>query len=59
MKLGGKDVGYGTKDLTKLRNNIDTKKMGPPSFLMVLTGGQYAVKIPDGVYVALIGCLRD
>ena len=30
-----------------------------PSFLMILTGGQYAYQREDGVYVVPIGCLKD
>ena len=59
VKLGGKDVDDGARNLLRLKDNIDTEKMRPPSFLMVLTGGQYAVKRPDGVYVVPIGCLRE
>ncbi|MCL2295836.1 MAG: DUF4143 domain-containing protein, partial [Methanomassiliicoccaceae archaeon] len=59
VKLGGKDVEDGVKNLIKLKDNIDAEKMRPPSFLMVLTGGQYAVQRPDGVYVVPIGCLRE
>ena len=42
----------------KLKHQIDTAKMKEPSFLMVLTGGQYAYRREDGVYVVPIGCLR-
>jgi len=30
-----------------------------PSFLLVLTGGQYAYRRKDGVYVVPIGCFKD
>jgi len=33
--------------------------MMEPSFLMVLTAGEYAYRCDDGVYVVPIGCLRD
>lgn len=29
-----------------------------PDVLMILTGGQYAYRRKDGVYVVPIGCLR-
>ncbi len=33
--------------------------MGEPSFLMVITGGEYAYKRSDGVLIVPIGCLKD
>jgi len=33
-------------------------KIGEPSFLMVITGGQFAYRRSDGVYVVPLGCLR-
>jgi hypothetical protein len=42
-----------------LKSKIDAEKMGEPSFLMVLTGGQYAYRRKDGVLVVPIGCLKD
>ncbi len=59
VKLGGKDIDEGAANLIRLKNHIDEERMRSPSFLMVLTGGQYAIKRPDGVYVVPIGCLRD
>ncbi|MCL2786299.1 MAG: DUF4143 domain-containing protein [Methanomassiliicoccaceae archaeon] len=59
VKLGGDDIEEGAANLVKFRKRIDTDKMRPPSFLMVLTAGQFAVKRPDGVLVVPIGCLRD
>ncbi|MCM1483131.1 MAG: DUF4143 domain-containing protein [Muribaculaceae bacterium] len=62
VKLGGeKLINEGASNLVKLAEKIDTDKMNPPSFLMVLTGvGQYAYKRPsDGVYVVPIGSLKD
>ena len=37
---------------------IDTDKIGEPAFLMVLTGGQYAYRRNDGMFVVPIGCLK-
>lgn len=60
IKLGGKDlVEDGVKKLKTLQNNIDTDKMGAPSFCAVVTGlGKYAYRRPDGVFVLPIGCLK-
>jgi len=58
VKLGSKQIEEAAGNLLKLRNKINTDKMLEPSFLMVLTGGQYAFKRLDGVYVVPIGCLK-
>ena len=59
VKMGGTRVEEGAKNLLKFRDKIDTDMMKPPSFLMVLTAGQYAVKRPDGVVEVPIGCLKQ
>lgn len=61
IKLGGDSlIETGANTLKQLADKIDTTKMRPPSFLMVLTGvGQYAYRRKDGVYVVPIGCLKD
>ena len=59
VKLGSKDIEAATVHLTKLKEKINVEKMGVPSFLMVLTGGQYAYHRKDGVLIVPIGCLRD
>jgi predicted AAA+ superfamily ATPase len=58
VKLGNKQIEEAAKNLLKLKNKIDTNKMQEPSFLMVLTGGQFAYHRKDGVSVVPIGCLR-
>ncbi|MDE6007859.1 MAG: hypothetical protein K2G90_01475 [Muribaculaceae bacterium] len=45
--------------LLKLSHKVDTEKMGQPSFLMVLTAGEYAYRRKDGVWVVPLGCLKD
>ena len=47
------------KHLIELSENIDNQRMKSPSFLMILTAGQYAYRRADGVYVVPIGCLKD
>lgn len=61
IKLGGdKLIEEGIKNLNALAKKIDTSKMNPPSFLMVLTAvGQYAFRRDDGTYIVPIGCLKD
>jgi predicted AAA+ superfamily ATPase len=59
VKLGVKQIDEAADNLLKLSNKVDAEKMNPPSFLMVLTGGQVAYRRPDGVLVVPIGCLKD
>ena len=59
VKTGSKEIEDAAKNLITLSKTVDTTKIGEPSFLMVLTGGQYAYRREDGVYVVPIGCLKD
>jgi len=59
VKLGENRADEGAKNLLKLCDGIDTEYTKQPSFLMVLTAGQFAYRRPDGVLVVPIGCLRD
>jgi len=59
VKLGGNDIDEGAKNLLRFKDKIDTDMMKPPSFLMVLTAGQFALERPDGVLEVPIGCLKD
>ncbi len=61
IKLGGdNNIEAGVKKLHSLSKKIDTDKMNPPSFLMVLAGvAPYAYRRKDGVLVVPIGCLKD
>lgn len=60
VKLGGdKLIEEGAKTLKMLADRIDTDRMKPPSFLMVLTAtGRFAYRREDGVCVVPIGSLR-
>lgn len=58
IKLGQKQIDYAAENLLKLKSRIDKDKMGKPSFLMVLTGGEYAYRREDGVLVVPIACLK-
>ena len=59
IKMGAKETDKAIDNLIKLRNKIDTDKMGEPSFMMVLTAGEYAHPYRDGVHIVPIGCLKD
>ncbi|MBR5778642.1 MAG: ATP-binding protein [Bacteroidales bacterium] len=58
VKLGTKQIEEAAKNLLTLKEKINTDKMGNPSFLMVITGGQYAYKRNDGILVVPLGCLK-
>lgn len=59
VKLGSKEIEEGAEHLKKLAANINTDKFPAPSFLMILTGGEFAYRRDDGVFVVPLGCLRD
>ena len=61
VKLGGdKLIEDGAKTLTTLEKNIDTSKMKPPSFKMILTAvGDYAYKREDGILIVPVTCLGN
>ncbi|MCL2149074.1 MAG: DUF4143 domain-containing protein [Methanomassiliicoccaceae archaeon] len=59
VKMGAREAEAAAENLKTLKDRVDTERMGEPSFLMVMTAGQYAYRRPDGVYVVPVGCLRD
>jgi predicted AAA+ superfamily ATPase len=61
IKLGGnKLISEGVKNLTNLRDKIDTSKMNPPSFMAIVVGiGEYAYRREDGIYIIPISCLKN
>lgn len=61
IKLGGdKLIEEGCDSLKTLSGKIDTGRMRPPSFLLVLTAtGSFAYRRPDGICVVPIGCLKN
>ena len=60
IKLGGDDpIREGAQTLMKLTEKIDTAKMYPPTFRMILTGvSPYAYQREDGIFVVPAGCLK-
>ena len=58
VKLGNKQIEEAAANLLKLKAKIDADKMLEPSFLMILTGGQFAYKRKDNVLVVPIGCMK-
>ena len=61
IKLGGDNlIEEGVKSLKAMERKINTDKMNPPSFLMILTGiGEYAYKRKDGILIVPIGTLKN
>ena len=57
VKLGNTQIEQAAENLLKLKAKVNTDKMRTPSFLMVLTGGQFAYPRKDGVLIVPIGCL--
>lgn len=58
VKLGGKEIEDGALHLRNVADKVDTTKIGEPSFLMIVTGGQFAYRREDGVFVVPLGCLK-
>lgn len=58
VKLGMVEEEAAAKNLLALAHDIDLQRMQAPTFLMILTGGQYAYRREDGIYVVPIGCLK-
>jgi len=59
VKLGNREIEEAAKHLLALKARIDEEKMGEASFLMIITGGPFAYRRNDGIWVVPIGCLRN
>jgi predicted AAA+ superfamily ATPase len=59
IKLGAGDIEDAAENLLKLKKIVDTEKSYEPSFLMVITGTEYAFKLKNGVWVVPLGCLKN
>ncbi len=58
VKLGGDAlIEQGVQSLRRLRDKVDTDRMGEPSKLMVITAGGYGFEFPDGIAVVPITAL--
>ena len=58
VKLGSRQVDEAAKNLLALKERIDTSQIHAPSFLMIITGTEYAYQRQDGVLVVPLGCLK-
>ena len=59
IKLGAGEVDKACDSLLKLKRAIDTDRMNEPSFLMVLTGTEYAFRMKNGIWIVPLGCLKQ
>lgn len=60
IKLGADSaIDLAAKNLLKFAKKVDADEMNSASFLMVLTGGKYAYRRKDGVYVVPLAVLKD
>jgi len=59
VKLGSGGIDKACNNLLKLKKSVDTDKMNEPSFLMVLTGTEYAFRMKNGIWIVPLGCLKN
>lgn len=58
VKLGSSRIPQAEKNLVTLRDTrVDLSRVGPPAFLTIVTGTQYAYTLPTGVHVIPLGIL--
>ncbi len=59
IKLGQEEIEKAAANLLQMAARVDGSKSKKPSFLMIITGTQYAYRRPDGVFIVPIGALKD
>jgi predicted AAA+ superfamily ATPase len=59
IKMGAGEIEDASKNLMELKKKVDNGKANEPSFLMVLTGTEYAFRLENGVCVVPLGCLKN
>lgn len=59
IKMGSTLEESAVKSLLRFKNNVDTEKMGDPSFLAIITATKVAYQRSDGIWVIPIGCLKN
>jgi len=59
IKMGSNEEESTSKNLIKFKNNVNTEKMGEPSFLAIVTATKVGYQRDDGVWVVPLGCLKD
>ena len=56
IKMGSNEEEKAAANLLKFKKNVNTEKMGEPSFLAIVTATQTAYQRDDGVWVIPLGC---
>lgn len=59
VKIGSHLFDEAAKKLQSFASKIDTKKMGEPSFLAIISATEYGYQREDGVYIIPLGLLKD
>jgi predicted AAA+ superfamily ATPase len=60
VKLGASRIAEAEKSLLMLRDaRVDLNRVGPPAFLAVVTGTEYAYTLPSGVHVVPLAALAS
>jgi len=59
VKMGSNEEDKAAEGLLRFKKNVNTGKMGEPSFLAIVTATQVAYQRDDKVWVIPLGCLRN
>ena len=59
IKLGAGEMDKACDSLLKLKQVVDSDRMNEPSFLMLLTGTEYAFQMKNGIWIVPLGCLKN
>lgn len=59
VKMGSHLFDEAAKKLQLFASKINTKKMGEPSFLAIISATEYGYQREDGVYIIPLGLLKD
>ncbi|HZW97282.1 MAG TPA: DUF4143 domain-containing protein [Bacillota bacterium] len=57
VKMADSESDLAAQNLLKLKNRIDTDQMKEPSFMAIITAGEYGYQRHDGIYVVPLACL--
>lgn len=58
VKMGSGEEDEAASKLIKFAKNVNTEKMGKPSFLAIVTATKIGFRRDDGVFVIPLGCLK-
>lgn len=59
VKLGSRQIDDAARNLLTLKQKVEDAELTPPSFMMVLTGGNTSYRRDDGIYVVPVTNLKD